>query len=150
MGLEIVTVLSGAHADEQLRLCPRIANTELAFDTSDHICLASNVRQGLEAISDAEGCYILPVEIPPPQADIWRFLRQEWGRIGFHTESPLFQAIDAQGAPWHFGFPLLMTTAGNQQIRKLPDFRSLRDPRLPYNQLVFDAESEVARLQKAL
>lgn len=135
LGLEVITVLAGIHADEQLRLCPRIANTELAFDTSDHICLATNLKAGLAA-TELEGCYVLPVEIPPPPAEVWRFLRQEWGRIGFHTETYILQATDAQGAPWHFGFPLLITAAGNKHIRKLNDFRSLMDTRLTYHQLV--------------
>ncbi len=149
LGLEVITVLSGQHADDQLRLCPRIANTELVFDTSDHVCLASNVKQGLAAVGP-EGCYVLPVEITPPPADVWRLLRQEWGRMGFHTESAVFQAIDAQGAPWHFGFPLLVTTAGNNLISKISDFRSLTDPRVPYCQVIFEAQSEVARPAKAL
>lgn len=150
LGFEIITVLSGAQADEQLRLCPRIANTELVFDTSDHIGLASNVKQGLLAVGEAEGCYVLPVEIPPAPADLWRALRTEWGRIGFTTEIPLFQAVDGQGAPWHFGFPLLITHTGNQLIRGLNDFRGLTDPRLLYTHVVYDPQSAVAPGPKAL
>ncbi len=149
LGFEVITVLAGAQADEQLRLCPRIANTEMVFDTSDHVNLASNLKAGLAA-TDSEGCFVLPVEVPMPAPELWRFLNQEWGRQGFHTETQVFQAVDAQGAPWHFGFPLLLTKAGNHHVRKLTGFLSLVDPRLSYSQLVYLPQSEVAPEGKAL
>lgn len=149
LGFEVICVLAGSGADEQLRLCPRIANTELVFDTSDQLSLASNLKTGLAA-AENEGCFVLPVEVAPPPADLWRMLRQELGRMGFHTESPILQAIDAQGAPWHLGFPLLITLAGNKQICKLSNFVSLVDPRLPYYQVVFEPQPEVAQQAKAL
>ncbi len=149
LGFEIITVLAGHQADEQLRLCPRIANSEMVFDTSDHVNLASNLKAGLAA-TESEGCFVLPVEVPMPAPELWRFLNQEWGRQGFHTETQVFQAVDAQGAPWHFGFPLLITKAGNQLIRKLSGFHSLLDSRLGYAQLVYLPQSEVAPEPKAL
>lgn len=149
LGFEVITVLAGAHADEQLRLCPRIANTELAFDTSDQVDLASNLKAGLAA-TDGEGCFVLPVEVPLPGPELWRFLNQEWGRQGFHTPTQVYQAIHPEGAPWHFGFPLLITRSGNGHIRQLTNFRSLLDPRLRYTQLVYLHQSEVAPESKAL
>lgn len=143
LGFEIVTVVAGDQADEQLRLCPRIANTELVFDTSDSVSLASNLKAGLNA-TDGEACFAIPVEVTPPPADLWRFLNQELRRIGFHNVGPVLQAVDAQGAPWHFGFPLLITRKGNQLIRELTNFRSLTDPRLPFDQAVYTGHGTLA------
>lgn len=149
LGFEVVCVLSGAHADEQLRLCPRIANTELVFDTSDHVGLASNAKAGLGA-TDGEGCFIIPVEVTPPSGELWRFINQEWRRLGFQVESSVLQAVDPEGAPWHFGFPLLVTRKGNQLIREMTNFRSLTDPRLNYHHLVYQTEGILAPQSKAL
>ena len=143
LGMEVVCVLSGQHADEQLRLCPRIANTELVFDTNDHVNLASNLKAGLAA-TDGESCFVIPVEISPAPVPIWRALREDLRHIGFHTEHSVLQAVDTRGAPWHFGFPLLVTRKGNELIRGLSSFQSLLDPRLNYRQVIYSPEAELA------
>lgn len=149
LGFEVITVLSGEHADEQLRVCPRIANTELVFDTSDSPTLASNLRAGLGATDD-EGCFVLPVEIKPPSADVWRFLIQEWHKQGFNAPISILQAATVEGAPWHFGFPLLITRTGNRELRKLQNLLSLSDSRLSYLHPVFQLEATLATGPKAL
>ena len=149
LGFEVITVLSGDHADEQLRVCPRVANTELVFDTTPGPTLATNLRAGLAATDD-EGCFVLPVEIPAPPADLWRFLVQEWHRQGFNAPVTLIQAADTEGAPWHFGFPLLITRTGNRELRKLQNLLSLSDPRLSYLHPVFQLEATLATGHKAL
>jgi hypothetical protein len=131
LGFEVICVVSGPDAEEQLRHCARIADTELVFDTNDNVSLASNLKAGLAA-TNGEGCFVIPVEIAAPPADVWRFLNQEWRRIGFTVDAPVIQATDAQGAPWHSGFPLIITRRGNELIRKMTSFHSLTDPRLSY------------------
>jgi CTP:molybdopterin cytidylyltransferase MocA len=148
LGLEVVCVVAGEAADQQLRVCPRIANTELAYDTSEQVSLASNVKAGLTA-SDGEACFIIPVEVIPPSGDQWRFLLQEWRRLGAAFDASVLQAVDPQGAPWHFGFPLLITRKGNQLIQKLSGFHSLTDPRLIYHHVAYQGESILAPPSKA-
>lgn len=148
LGLEVICVVSGQDAEQQLRVCPRIADTDLVFDTNDQVSLASNLKSGLAATGE-EGCFALPVEITPPPAEVWRFLKHEWARLGFAFEAPVLQAVDAQGAPWHFGFPLLITKTGNKMIRGLTSFHSLTDSRLNYHHLPYQAESILAPQSKA-
>ncbi len=137
LGFEVVCVVAGPSADLQLRRCPRIANAELVFDTTDTPNVASNIKAGLEA-TEGEGCFAIPVEIPPPDLEVWHFLRENWRQRGFHHPACVFQVVDSQGAPHHFGFPLLITRAGNKLIRETADFRSLADPRLDYHRLIWD------------
>jgi hypothetical protein len=130
-GFEIITVLAGASADQLLRESRLLAGTELVFDCADEPNLASNLKAGLAA-SDGEGCFTVPLEIPCPPQETFTWLREQWRLIGFHSENSVLQAVTSQGAPWHFGFPLLVTRKGNGQIQNFTGFRSLVDTRLKY------------------
>lgn len=143
LGFEVVCVLSGAGADDLLRTSKRIAGCELAFDTSASPNLASNLKAGLAA-TDGEGCFVLPVEVPCPPSPVWEALREEWRTQGFHTGYSCLQAVQRQGAPCHFGFPLLVTRSGSAQISQMQAFRSLVDTRLKYLHVVHQLEPKLA------
>jgi hypothetical protein len=130
-GYKVVCVLAGRQADEQLLHCPRIADCELAFDTNETPNLATNLKTGLHA-TDGEGCFVFPVEVPVPEKSHWHDLREEWRRIGFHTENSVLQLADAEGALYHYGFPLIVTRKGNALIREIEGFKVLTDTRLTY------------------
>jgi hypothetical protein len=135
LGLDVVCVLAGANADEQLRYCRTIQDTELVFDTNEPMSLLSNTRAGSFAVP-GDACFAIPVEVVPPPAETWGFLLNEYGKLGFGTKHGILQAVDPiQGAPWHFGFPLLITREGTKILTKTPDLRSLVDTRLKYLQL---------------
>lgn len=136
MGFEVVTVVSGPAADEQLRKCPAIADGDLIFDKTEQVSLASNLRSALDA-TEGESCFILPVEIPAPDRKIWQSLTQELRNQGFQTKAAFLQAITPEGAPCHFGFPLLLTRNGQDQIREIDNLHTLNDARLEYHHLVF-------------
>ena len=129
MGLEVICVLSGAYADDQLRHCARIADCELVFDTQENPNLATNLKAGL-AGTDGAGCFVLPVEIPPPGPHEWETLRKGWRVRGFLTETSIYKAAASQ-----FGFPILVTRNGNSTIREMTAFRTLLDERLRYEDL---------------
>jgi hypothetical protein len=95
--------------------------------------LISNTRSGVFA-APGEACFVLPVEVPVPPHEVWTFLYNEYGKAGFGARLALLQAVQAlnQEAPWHFGFPLLLTRFGGQLLRETPDLRSLLDTRLNY------------------
>ncbi len=143
LGLNVICVLAGQSADDQLRYCKRIADCELAFDTNDVPTLATNVKAGLAA-TGGEGCFILPVEVPCPASCHWNDLREDWRRIGFHTDNSVLQMVDAGGAPSHYGFPLIITRKGNALIKELPEFKSLTDMRLKYLQVRHTAKAGLA------
>jgi hypothetical protein len=134
LGLEVVCVLAGAHADDQLRYCRRIAESEMVFDTTETPNLASNLKAGL-AGTDGSGCFVLPVEVPAPPPEVFAFLRESWRVRGFLTETNIYQMISEEGAPSHYGFPLLVTRSGNSTIKRMEGFRSLLDTRLKYSGL---------------
>lgn len=134
LGLEVICVLAGSEADDVLRASRTLMSVELVFDTNDHPTLASNLKAGLFA-TEGEGCYALPLEVVPPEFTTWQFLREQWRKAGFHTTTSAFQAVDAQGAPCHFGFPLLISRSGNSLIRGLTGFTTLVDTRLKYQHL---------------
>ena len=136
-----ICVLSGKYADDLLRACPRIGDAELVFDTTEAATLASNLQAGL-AGTEGEACFVLPFEVPPVESGVWYRLRDEWVRLGLSADPSVLQAVDAQGAPWHYGFPLLVTLNGNREIRELRELRSLTDPRLRY--LSIAAQTDVA------
>jgi hypothetical protein len=140
-GYKVICVLAGGQADEQLLRCRRIAECELAFDTNDEPNLATNLKAGLAA-TDGEGCFVFPVEVPVPEKSHWHDLREEWRRIGFHTENSAVQLADREGAPCHYGFPLIVTRKGNALIREIEDFKTLSDTRLKY--LLVQAKSDLA------
>lgn len=142
MGYEVICVLAGAHADDQLRHCRRIADCELVFDTTDNPNLASNLKAGL-AGTDGAGCFVLPVEVPSPSPETFAILKEAWRTKGFLTETHVYQLVSDEGAPCHYGFPLLVTRKGNVAVKEMQEFRSLLDTRLKYLQLV---ESEYAAL----
>lgn len=128
LGFAVVCVLSGQHADEQLRLCRRIAEVELVYDTQEEPNLATNIKAGL-AGTDGSACFVLPVEVPTPPFSEWSAVREHWRRLGFHTPTWLYRA------PSQLGFPLLVTRAGNKGILDAEGFRSLVDARLKYQDL---------------
>ncbi len=129
LGYNVVCVVAGEFADDQLRYCPQIANCELVFDTQDEPNLATNLKAGL-AGTDGSGCFVLPVEIPIPPREDWEEMRERWRANGFLTETNIYKGVAS-----HFGFPLLVTRKGNSTIRDLTDFRSLTDKRLKYEDL---------------
>lgn len=131
---EVICVLAGPYADDLLRACPRISNVELVFDTHENANLTTNLRAGLAAI-EGEACFVLPWEINPGRAETWGHLKTEFAKVGFATTHSILQAVDNQGAPFHYGFPLLVTRSGNDLLQELTDLRSLTDARLSYLQL---------------
>lgn len=135
LGFEIICVFGGKYADEQLRQTMHVADTELVYDTSDTISLASNIKAGLAA-TDGESCYVIPVEIQPPPLEYWHGLYKELRNKGFLWPVSMLQGADIQGAPSHYGFPLLITRKGSQTIRDLSGFHSLLDSRLTYQHVV--------------
>jgi hypothetical protein len=132
-GCEVVVILAGAQADEQLRTCKELIDVELAFDTTAHPNLISNLRAGMHTTED--GAFIFPIELPFPGHEICQFLKAEFAKAGFRTPHALLQALDVQGAPWQDGFPLLVTRVGNKLIRNHDDLTGLIDPRLSYLRL---------------
>jgi hypothetical protein len=150
LGFEVVCVLSGNEADDVLRTSRALMDVELVFDTNaEQSTLATNLKAGLAA-TDGEGCYCLPLEIAPPERPVWNFLREEWRKRGFHTSTSVFQAADAQGAPWRFGFPLLITRSGNGLIRELTGLTGLVDARLKYQLLAFSEDQALAPAPNSL
>ncbi|MGZ3722893.1 MAG: hypothetical protein ACXVA9_08195 [Bdellovibrionales bacterium] len=132
LGMEVTCVLAGANADEQLRQCRRLAEVDMVFDTATPLSLLSNAREGALS-APHEACFILPVEVPVPPREVWDFLRNEYSKVGFKAEESVLQAlVPAQGAPWHFGFPLLFTHQGCQCLQNTEDLAGLVDTRLKY------------------
>jgi hypothetical protein len=142
---EIVCVVAGACADEQLRRCPAISSVELAFDDTpeEDLCLTSNLKAGLDLTKPGEPCFVLPVEISPPSAQVWSYLKEGWRQHGIHSDISLVQAQTPEGAPWHYGFPLLLTAHGNRQLRDVIP-RRLTDASVKYLQLVYHREANLA------
>ncbi len=150
LGYEVVCVLAGNDADDVLRASRAIMSVELVFDTNGvDATLSSNLRAGLAA-TDGEGCFAIPVELPVPEAPLWNFIREEWRREGFHTSVSVFQCVSSQGAPYHFGFPLLISRSGNSLIRGLTGFTSLVDTRLKYQHLTIRPEANLAPAENPL
>lgn len=149
LGFEAICVLAGNEADDVLRESRALMDVELVFDTHETPTLASNLKAGLHA-TEGEGCYTLPLEVAPPQLKIWNFLREQWRISGFQTSTTAFQTVDAQGAPCHFGFPLLISRSGNGLVRGLTGFTSLVDTRLKYQHLVYSEEATLAPSENPL
>lgn len=143
LGFEPICVLSGGFADEFLRANPRLAECEIAFDTNDSPTLLTNIKAGLAA-TNGEGCFVLPLEIPAPEAALWNAIREIWRRIGFHTSTSILQVMENEEALWQRGFPLLITRKGNELIRKTKDLSSLTDSRLEYEHLEYTKEPDLA------
>ena len=138
LGFEVVTVIAGKSGDEILRRSKLIAETELVYDANgEDSNLASNLKAALAA-TEGEGCFALPLEVPCPPNELWNFLREQWRKQGFHTDTSVFHAVESEGAPCHYGFPLLISRKGNGLIRRLQGFLTLSDARLKYQHLVFD------------
>jgi hypothetical protein len=109
--------------------------------------LASNFKAGLKA-APGEAFFTLPVDIPAPPVEAWSLLRDAWRALPGESDVSMLQVITAQGAPWHFGFPLLCTRAGNELLTQITDFQSFLDVRLKYQHVVFHHESDLAPAQK--
>lgn len=127
LGADVITVVSGPQADEQVRLSQLMAETELVFDTNNELLsLASNLKAGLTA-APGDACFVLPIEVPVPSANLWNQVKESWRQGGplapVHVITPTLT-----GAP----FPLLVTPRGNRLIRDLTGFKSLLDTRLSY------------------
>ena len=147
-GFEVICVLSRNSADEILRESRQLPEVEIVYDThGDDANLATNLKSGLAA-TDGEGCFAIPLEIPVPPPELWAFIREAWRRQGFHTDTSVFQI--AQGAPRHYGFPLLISRKGNALIRSLKGFENLVDARLKYQHLAFSKEATLAPTEKPL
>lgn len=130
LGLSPIVVLAGHHADAVIRHSRQLEDCELVYDTNGAGAnLLSNLRSGLHATSEA--CFALPVEIAAPAESHWRQLKSELTREGFATGVHIFQ-IGAEGAPWHYGFPVLISARGKKTLLKLENIAGLVDPRLVY------------------
>lgn len=130
---DVVVVLSGAQADDQLRACPELADCELIFDEIKNVTMLSNVQASLSALNEA--CFLYPVEVPWPGDQVWTFLHNELVKVGFRTKNAFLQAATTEGAPWQMGFPILLTNAGQEQIESISDLSGLTDARLPFLRL---------------
>lgn len=132
MGLSPTVVLAGAKADEYLYRSRFLESCELVYDTNGRDAnLFTNLRSGLHAVSKA--CFALPIEILAPPDIIWKQLKIELLRKGFATDFHAFQVANAEGAPWHYGFPLLVSDFGRKAIRNMKTLKSLTDRRLRYH-----------------
>ena len=144
LGCEVICVLAGGDADEILRSSRKLMDTELVFDTNgDAATLITNLKAGL-ASTDGESCFAIPLEVAPPSAELWHTLHSHLRNQGFHTPVCVLQAVETQGAPWHYGFPLLFTRSGNTLLREVTGFTSLVDTRLKYQHVVFSTEANLA------
>ena len=152
LGMDVTCVLAGRRADEQLRHCRNIARVDMAFDDTPEslLGLTSNVKAGLTAIGRDTACFALPVEIPCPAAPVWEFLKEGWRATGMEPSISVVQATDAQGAPWHFGFPVLITRQGHRHIMSLQGLTSMADKRLKYLHLSYNAAANLASDAKDL
>lgn len=131
IGLSPIVILAGAHADNVLRVSRQLETCELVFDTNGtEANLFSNLRAGLHVTSDA--CFVLPVEIPAPPETAWKQLKAELVQHGLLTSHHVFQLPMAEGAPWQYGFPLLVTAVGGKMILNLKDATGLTDERIGY------------------
>jgi len=142
-GYEVITVLAGPAADEQLRESRRLAQTDMVFDQSKKPTLLSNAREGALS-APHECCFILPVEVPAPPAEVWNRLRTEYARIGFQSEQAVIQLGGAplqQSLAPHYGFPLLFTRQGSDCLQNTEDLNGLSDARLKYLHLAPEAKS---------
>jgi hypothetical protein len=135
IGFEVVTILAGPQAEEQIRKCRELDNIEIAFDTTANPTLISNLSAGL--YTTEESALVQPVELPFPGRAVCSFLKNESGKIIARSPHTFLQAVDDKGAPCHMGFPLLVTRSGNQLIRSLDDLSGLNDPRLNYLKIPF-------------
>lgn len=150
LGHDVIIVLAGASADEQLVHCRRIETVEMAFDNSANGgSLLSNTYAGAE-LFDNESCFVIPLEVVPPPAAHWRFLYNELAKIGFATPVAALQAVSPQGAPCHYGFPLLLTRSGNSLLKETADLKSLVDARLKYLHVEFHPEAVLEPLENPL
>src|SRR2546423_43997 len=86
LGLEIVTVLGGRTADEQLRQSRCIQYTDLAFDTSESPSLLNNTLAGHAVMTGtSEAYFVMPVEVPLPPQELWHFLINAYAKAGYNT-----------------------------------------------------------------
>ena len=140
LNMEVTCVLAGAQADEQLRRCRRLTEVDMVFDTATPTNLLSNAREGAQS-APHEACFILPVEVPVPPREVWDFLHSEYAKVGFGAQESVLQTVvPGQGAPWHFGFPLLFTRQGCEQLQNTDDLAGLVDARLKYLHLAPEAK----------
>lgn len=111
MGFEPVCVLAGMQADRQLSECPLIQNCALAFDDQPLPSVMTNVRAGLK-LAGEEASFILPVETPLPEEDVFWSLIQEFSRVGRSTPATFLGCAE---------FPLLLTPVGAKFILEKQD-----------------------------
>ncbi len=131
IGLSPIVVLAGENADLVIRSSRQLEDCELVYDTNGHEAnILSNIRSGLRATEEA--CFVLPVEIPMPAESHWRHLKAELIHEGFLTKIHIFQ-VGAKGAPWHFGFPILISAVGRRALLGLENPTGLSDRRLAYH-----------------
>lgn len=131
LGLTPTVVLAGDHADQILRVSRQLETCELVFDTNGpEANLFSNLRAGLHVTEDA--CFVLPLEIPAPPEAAWKQLKYELITHGLLTSHHIFQLPMNEGAPWQYGFPLLVTAVGSKTILNLKDATGLTDHRIGY------------------
>jgi hypothetical protein len=138
LGLDVVCVVSGPTSEKQLRHSLRIADVELAFDDETNACLISNVRAGLTAVKNNEGCFVQPVEVPCPPAELWSLLKEYWRQTRFDSTYAVLQAAETNGHLCHFGFPLVISRRGHQILRENPEIHSLVNTRLEFLHLAPD------------
>jgi hypothetical protein len=131
LGLSPIVVLAGRTADDYLRQSLLLKNCELAYDDQNEKAnLFSNVQSGLRLTDDAT--FALPVEVPVPPAFAWKSLKMELTKHGSLTQFHLLQLATPEGAPWHYGFPLLVSLTGRKTILEMEPNLGLCDERLRY------------------
>jgi hypothetical protein len=143
MGHNVVCVVAGQSAEAQLRSCRRMHQTELAYDDLAAPTLLSNIKFGLSTCPE-HAVFVHPIEIPVPSADQFRRLKDGWLQFGLENKTHIVQFGASLEAPWHFGFPLLVTRTGNLVLRSLPSLMSLVDTRLKYLHLNVSQPSDLA------
>lgn len=128
--LDPIVVIAGPFADEIILQSQWLERCELVYDGTEKANVFSNVRAGLKATDEA--CFVLPVEIPAPPEHVWKALKLELVKAGLKTKEHVFQ-FTHMGAPWHYGFPLLISASGNRFVCDLEqDGNGLCDQRLRF------------------
>lgn len=132
IGLSPIVVVSGAYAEPLIRQSKFLESCELVFDTNDKEAnLFTNVRAGLKTCEQA--CFVFPAEVPVPPEIIWKQLKIDLLRKGFSTDIHAFQVATPKGAPWHYGFPVLLSNFGRKSFLNIKNLGGLTDRRLRYH-----------------
>jgi hypothetical protein len=130
LGLTPIIVLAGEHCDEVVQKSVLLESCDLVYDSNQADAnLLTNVKSGLKATERA--CFVIPAEVPVPRESIWKHLKLGLNHQGYGTNNHLLQT-GGEGAPWQYGFPLLITPAGRVALLNFKNLTGLTDRRLNY------------------